>query len=75
MTITELAIKRPSLIVVIFLALGILGLFGYFQDAREIAGSIGVNGNLKVYHFRESKSVPPRGGFGSIELTHHLLCS
>ena len=31
MTLTELAIKRPSLIVVLFAILGILGLFGYSQ--------------------------------------------
>ncbi|MBK7988199.1 MAG: efflux RND transporter permease subunit [Ignavibacteria bacterium] len=31
MTLTELAIKRPSLIVVLFAILGILGLFGYTQ--------------------------------------------
>ncbi len=31
MTLTELAIKRPSLIVVLFAILGILGLYGYSQ--------------------------------------------
>lgn len=36
MTITELAIKRPSLIVVIFLALGLLGIYGYFQLRYEL---------------------------------------
>ena len=36
MTITELAIKRPSLIIVIFLALGITGVFGYFQLRYEL---------------------------------------
>jgi HAE1 family hydrophobic/amphiphilic exporter-1 len=36
MTITEVAIKRPSLIIVIFLALGILGLFGYNQLRYEL---------------------------------------
>lgn len=36
MTITELAIKRPTLIVVIFLALGLLGVFGYFQLRYEL---------------------------------------
>ena len=36
MTITELAIKRPSLIIVIFLALGLTGLFGYFQLRYEL---------------------------------------
>lgn len=36
MTITEIAIKRPTLIVVIFLALGLLGVFGYFQLRYEL---------------------------------------
>lgn len=36
MTITELAIKRPTLIIVIFLALGLLGIFGYFQLRYEL---------------------------------------
>ena len=36
MTITELAIKRPTLIVVIFLALGLLGTFGYTQLRYEL---------------------------------------
>jgi HAE1 family hydrophobic/amphiphilic exporter-1 len=36
MTITELAIKRPTLIVVMFLALGLLGVFGYFQLRYEL---------------------------------------
>lgn len=36
MTITELAIKRPTLIIVIFLALGLLGVFGYFQLRYEL---------------------------------------
>ena len=36
MTITELAIKRPSLIIVIFLALGLVGTFGYFQLRYEL---------------------------------------
>ena len=36
MTITELSLKRPSLIIVIFLALGIAGLFGYFQLRYEL---------------------------------------
>lgn len=31
MTVTELAIKRPSLIVVLFAIMGIMGLFGYTQ--------------------------------------------
>jgi HAE1 family hydrophobic/amphiphilic exporter-1 len=36
MTITEIAIKRPTLIVVVFLALGLLGVFGYFQLRYEL---------------------------------------
>ncbi len=36
MTITELSLKRPSLIIVIFLALGIAGVFGYFQLRYEL---------------------------------------
>lgn len=36
MTITELAIKRPTLIIVIFLALGLLGIFGYSQLRYEL---------------------------------------
>jgi hydrophobic/amphiphilic exporter-1 (mainly G- bacteria), HAE1 family len=36
MTITELAIKRPSLVVVIFAALGVLGIYGYFQLKYEL---------------------------------------
>jgi HAE1 family hydrophobic/amphiphilic exporter-1 len=40
MTLTELAIKRPSLIVVIFSALTVLGLFGYFQLNYELLPKI-----------------------------------
>jgi hydrophobic/amphiphilic exporter-1 (mainly G- bacteria), HAE1 family len=36
MTITELAIKRPTLIIVVFLALGLLGVFSYFQLRYEL---------------------------------------
>src|SRR5512137_939412 len=36
MTITELAIKRPTLILVLFLALGLLGVFAYFQLRYEL---------------------------------------
>ena len=36
MTLTELAIKRPTLIVVIFLTLGLLGVFGYTQLRYEL---------------------------------------
>ncbi len=40
MTLTELSIKRPSLIVVIFAALGVLGLFSYFQLKYELLPKI-----------------------------------
>ena len=36
MTVTELAIKRPILIVVIFAFLGVLGIFGYSQLQVEL---------------------------------------
>ncbi len=36
MSITELSIKRPSLIIVIFLVLGIAGIFSYYQLAYEL---------------------------------------
>ncbi len=36
MTITELAIKRPTLIIVFFLALALLGVFGYTQLRYEL---------------------------------------
>jgi HAE1 family hydrophobic/amphiphilic exporter-1 len=36
MTLTELAIKRPSLIVVIFTVLSVLGIFGYSQLKYEL---------------------------------------
>ncbi len=36
MSITEIAIKRPSLIIVIFLVLGVLGLFSYFSLSYEL---------------------------------------
>jgi hydrophobic/amphiphilic exporter-1 (mainly G- bacteria), HAE1 family len=36
MTITELAIRRPTLIIVVFVALSLLGLFGYFQLRYEL---------------------------------------
>ncbi|HEX9970470.1 MAG TPA: efflux RND transporter permease subunit, partial [bacterium] len=42
MTITELSIKRPSLIIVIFLALGILGLFGYSQLRYELVPNVNI---------------------------------
>ena len=40
MTLTELAIKRPSLIVVIFTVLGVLGLFSYTQLSYELLPKI-----------------------------------
>lgn len=36
MTLTEIAIKRPTLVVVIFAALGVLGLFSYSQLKYEL---------------------------------------
>ena len=36
MTITELSIKRPTLVVVFFAFLGVLGIFGYFQLKYEL---------------------------------------
>ncbi len=36
MTITELSIKRPTLVVVVFTVLGVLGLFSYFQLNYEL---------------------------------------
>ena len=42
MTLTELSIKRPSLIIVIFLALGTLGIYGYFQLRYELLPKINV---------------------------------
>ncbi len=36
MTLTEIAIRRPTLIIVIFLALGLLGVFGYLQLRYEL---------------------------------------
>lgn len=40
MTVTELAIKRPSLIIVIFAALGVLGFFSYTQLSYELLPKI-----------------------------------
>lgn len=40
MTITELAIKRPSLVVVFFSVLGVLGIFGYSQLKYELLPKI-----------------------------------
>jgi hydrophobic/amphiphilic exporter-1 (mainly G- bacteria), HAE1 family len=42
MSITELSIKRPILIVVVFLALMLLGLFSYFQLNYELLPSMSV---------------------------------
>ena len=36
MTITELSIKRPTLVVVVFTVLGVLGLFSYYQLNYEL---------------------------------------
>jgi len=40
MSLTELAIKRPSFIIVIFLALGMVAVFGYFQLGYELLPKI-----------------------------------
>jgi hydrophobic/amphiphilic exporter-1 (mainly G- bacteria), HAE1 family len=40
MTITELAIKRPTFIIVVFLVLTLLGVFGYFQLKYELYPNI-----------------------------------
>ncbi|MCX6279434.1 MAG: efflux RND transporter permease subunit [Bacteroidetes bacterium] len=40
MSITELAIKRPSFIIVIFLALGMMAVFGYYQLGYELLPKI-----------------------------------
>src|SRR5258706_7305032 len=40
MTLTELSIKRPSLIVIIFAALGVLGLFGLSQLKYDLLPKI-----------------------------------
>ena len=40
MTITELAIKRPTLIVVIFAALSVLGIYSYTQLSYELLPKI-----------------------------------
>ncbi len=40
MSLTELAIKRPSFIIVIFLALGLIAVFGYFQLGYELLPKI-----------------------------------
>ena len=40
MTITELSIKRPSLIIVIFMALGLMGLYSYQQLQYELLPKI-----------------------------------
>ena len=40
MTVTELAIKRPTLVVVLFAILGVLGIFGYSQLKYELLPKI-----------------------------------
>ncbi len=42
MTLTELAIKRPSFIIVIFIALTLLGIFGYTQLRYELLPNINI---------------------------------
>ncbi len=42
MSITELSIKRPTLVVVAFLALALMGLFSYFQLNYELLPNISV---------------------------------
>ncbi len=42
MTITELSIKRPTLIIVIFITLALLGLFGYQQLRYELFPDISI---------------------------------
>ena len=42
MTLTELAIKRPSLIIVVFIALSLLGIFGYSQLKYELLPKIDI---------------------------------
>jgi hydrophobic/amphiphilic exporter-1 (mainly G- bacteria), HAE1 family len=42
MSITELSIKRPTLVIVVFLALALLGLFSYFQLNYELLPNISV---------------------------------
>lgn len=42
MSITELAIKRPILVIVVFLAVALLGLFSYFQLNYELLPNISV---------------------------------
>lgn len=42
MTLTELAIKRPSFVIVIFSALGLIALFGYSQLKYELLPNISI---------------------------------
>ncbi len=42
MTITELSIKRPTLVVVVFTVLGVLGLFSYFQLNYELLPKLSI---------------------------------
>ena len=59
MTLTEIAIKRPSLIIVFFLALSILGIFGYSQLKYELLPdiSIPVISIITVYPGASAKEV------------------
>ena len=36
MTITELSIRRPALISILFIALGVMGLFGYSRLGSDL---------------------------------------
>ena len=40
MTVTELAIKRPKLIIVLYLIAGILGIYGYYNLNYELLPDI-----------------------------------
>ena len=40
MSITEISIKRPSLVIVIFTVLGVLGVFSYFQLKYELLPNV-----------------------------------
>ena len=42
MTITELSIKRPTLVVVVFTVLGVLGVFSYFQLNYELLPKLSI---------------------------------
>ena len=59
MTLTEIAIKRPSLIIVFFLALSLMGIFGYSQLKYELLPeiSIPVISIITVYPGASAKEV------------------